>query len=293
MSAAASAPAPPPGRCSASAVPGRAAPITQSATGCRRTRSASRTTPSGPSQRRLVSSLEPLATASALPSAIPSSQLRCPPPAHIYGGRDPAARPLSASTSHNRLGNQRKGATMNHVILSGRLTRDPELDPQQHERAICKMRVAVDNGKYATTYVDVATFDRQAYACAEHLSKGRKVGVSGKPHLRRVARRRGQPARALRRDRPGRVPRPPARPAPGRAGPASRRAGAERRAAAVRARGAKPKRCHSWRSPPEPAPGGPATAVGPPPSSRGAHRPRRPAAQLPSRRRRGSPSGPT
>jgi single-strand DNA-binding protein len=69
---------------------------------------------------------------------------------------------------------------MNHVILSGRLTHDPELVHSSSERAICRMRVAVDNGKYDTTYIDVATFDRQAYACAEHLSKGRKVGVSGR-----------------------------------------------------------------------------------------------------------------
>lgn len=68
---------------------------------------------------------------------------------------------------------------MNHVILSGRLTRDPEL-VRNNERAICRMRVAVNNGRYATTYVDVSAFDAQAEACAEHLSKGRKVGVSGK-----------------------------------------------------------------------------------------------------------------
>lgn len=68
---------------------------------------------------------------------------------------------------------------MNHVILSGRLVRNPEL-VHHDERAICRMRVAVDNGKYDTTYVDVTAFDRQAHACAEYLSKGRKVGVSGK-----------------------------------------------------------------------------------------------------------------
>jgi single-strand DNA-binding protein len=67
---------------------------------------------------------------------------------------------------------------MNHVIFSGNLTRDPEL-VHSGERAICRMRVAVDNGKHDTTYIDVASFDRQAYACAEHLSKGRRVGVSG------------------------------------------------------------------------------------------------------------------
>jgi single-strand DNA-binding protein len=68
---------------------------------------------------------------------------------------------------------------MNHVILTGRLVRNPQLT-HSDERAICRMRVAVDNGEHPTTYVDVATFDRQAHACAEYLSKGRKVGVAGK-----------------------------------------------------------------------------------------------------------------
>src|SRR6476619_1546068 len=68
---------------------------------------------------------------------------------------------------------------MNHVILSGRLVRNPEL-VHHDERAICRMRIAVNNGEHPTTYVDVTTFDRQAHACAEYLSKGRKVGVTGK-----------------------------------------------------------------------------------------------------------------
>ena len=67
---------------------------------------------------------------------------------------------------------------MNQVIISGHLTRDPQL-VHHEDRAICRLRVAVDNGDIPTTYVDVSAFDRQAYACAEYLSKGRKVGVAG------------------------------------------------------------------------------------------------------------------
>ena len=68
---------------------------------------------------------------------------------------------------------------MNTVSLTGHLTRDPNL---RHvgDRAICELRIAVDNGRHPTTYIDVTTFDGQAYTCAEYLTKGRKVGVNGR-----------------------------------------------------------------------------------------------------------------
>jgi single-strand DNA-binding protein len=72
---------------------------------------------------------------------------------------------------------------MNTVTMTGRLTRDPRLRHHE-ERPICEMRIAVDNGPHPTTYIDVTTFDGQAYTCAEYLAKGRKVGVDGALALR-------------------------------------------------------------------------------------------------------------
>jgi single-strand DNA-binding protein len=69
---------------------------------------------------------------------------------------------------------------MNSVNLIGRLTRDPELRSMPDSRSVCDLRVAVDNGQNDPTYVDVATFDKQAEACAQYLSKGRRVAVSGR-----------------------------------------------------------------------------------------------------------------
>jgi single-strand DNA-binding protein len=68
---------------------------------------------------------------------------------------------------------------MNNVTMTGHLTKDPNL---RHlgDRPICELRIAVDNGRHPTTYIDVTTFDGQAYACAEYLAKGRKVGFAGK-----------------------------------------------------------------------------------------------------------------
>jgi single-strand DNA-binding protein len=67
---------------------------------------------------------------------------------------------------------------MNNVSLIGNLTEDPKL-VERSERPVCEMRVAVDNGRFQTTYIDVRAFDEQAYTCAEYLHKGRKVAVSG------------------------------------------------------------------------------------------------------------------
>jgi single-strand DNA-binding protein len=69
---------------------------------------------------------------------------------------------------------------MNNVTITGHLTDEPELKHLGAERAVCEMRVAVDNGRHPTTYIDVRTFDGQAYTCAEYLAKGRKVGVEGR-----------------------------------------------------------------------------------------------------------------
>ena len=68
---------------------------------------------------------------------------------------------------------------MNTVSMTGRLTKDPDLK-HVGDRAICEMRLAVDNGRHPTTYIDVVTFDGQAYACAEYLSKGSRAGADGK-----------------------------------------------------------------------------------------------------------------
>jgi len=73
---------------------------------------------------------------------------------------------------------------MNNVTITGRLTGEPKLKHTADERALCEMRVAVDNGNHPTTFIDVKAFDTQAYTCAEYLAKGRKVGVEGRLVMR-------------------------------------------------------------------------------------------------------------
>src|SRR6476659_6602701 len=68
---------------------------------------------------------------------------------------------------------------MNAVSLSGYLTHDPKLI-YRNNRPICEMRLAVEGEGNFPTYIDIPTFDGQAYVCAEYLRKGNKVAVSGR-----------------------------------------------------------------------------------------------------------------
>lgn len=75
---------------------------------------------------------------------------------------------------------------INRVVLSGNLTRDPELRTHG-ETTICNMRLAVNNrvkreGEWQdkACYFDVAVFGTQAENCAKYLSKGRPVALDGR-----------------------------------------------------------------------------------------------------------------
>ncbi|HXG63410.1 MAG TPA: single-stranded DNA-binding protein [Planctomycetota bacterium] len=76
----------------------------------------------------------------------------------------------------------------NHVVLVGRLARDPELRYTAQGKAVAHLTVAV-NHRYVkedgskveeTAFVDVTVWNRQAEAVAEFLTKGRAVLVSGR-----------------------------------------------------------------------------------------------------------------
>lgn len=70
---------------------------------------------------------------------------------------------------------------MNSVNLIGRLTRDPELRHAPSGTAVCILRIAVNGVRDGEVcFVDVVAFEKQAEACAAHLTKGREVAVSGR-----------------------------------------------------------------------------------------------------------------
>jgi single-strand DNA-binding protein len=69
---------------------------------------------------------------------------------------------------------------VNNVNLIGRLTRDPELRSTTGGTSVCKLRVAYDQGRDSTGYVDVTVFQKAAEDCAEYLVKGQEVGISAR-----------------------------------------------------------------------------------------------------------------
>ena len=77
---------------------------------------------------------------------------------------------------------------LNRVVITGNLTRDPELRSTPGGTPICKLRVAVNSrrkdqsGEWVDkpNYFDVTVWGAQGENCATYLSKGRPVAVDGR-----------------------------------------------------------------------------------------------------------------
>lgn len=78
-------------------------------------------------------------------------------------------------------------SNINSVVITGNLTRDPELRSTPGGQSVCQLRVAVngrvkrnDQWQDEPNYFDVTVWGGQAENCATYLAKGRKVGVNGR-----------------------------------------------------------------------------------------------------------------
>jgi single-strand DNA-binding protein len=77
---------------------------------------------------------------------------------------------------------------INTVVVTGNLTKDPELRSLQSGTSVCKLRIAVNsrrknaNGEWEDkpNYFDVTVWGAQGENCATYLSKGRPVAVQGR-----------------------------------------------------------------------------------------------------------------
>jgi single-stranded DNA-binding protein len=70
---------------------------------------------------------------------------------------------------------------VNSVTLVGHLTQDPVLRELSDGRAVCDMRLAVnDQPDQPPLFIDVATFGASAAACERYLAKGRQIAVTGR-----------------------------------------------------------------------------------------------------------------
>src|ERR671916_2767133 len=77
---------------------------------------------------------------------------------------------------------------INRVVLTGNLTRDPELRSLPSGMAVCSLRVACNtrrkdgSGQWVDkpNYFDVTVWGAQGENCANYLSKGRPVAIDGR-----------------------------------------------------------------------------------------------------------------
>ena len=78
---------------------------------------------------------------------------------------------------------------MNHVILSGRLTKDPEIRYTSNNKAVASLTLAVDdgkdkNGERKTQYIPCVAWEKTAELIDKHFLKGDPLTVIGKISVR-------------------------------------------------------------------------------------------------------------
>jgi single-strand DNA-binding protein len=97
-------------------------------------------------------------------------------------------------------------SNINVVVLTGNLTRDPELRSLPSGTSVCDMRVAVNtrrkNGATGEwedkpNYFDVKVWGAQGENCARFLAKGRPVAVQGRLEWREWETQDGQKRQAV------------------------------------------------------------------------------------------------
>ena len=80
------------------------------------------------------------------------------------------------------------GSNINRVIITGNLTRDPELNALPSGTSVCSLRIAC-NGRRRSgegqwedvpNYFDVTVWGQQGENCHKFLAKGRAVAVDGR-----------------------------------------------------------------------------------------------------------------
>ena len=97
-------------------------------------------------------------------------------------------------------------SNVNVVVITGNLTRDPELRHTPGGTAVCELRVAVNSrrkdgqsGEWIDkpNYFDVTVWGGQGENCANYLSKGRPVAIEGRLDWREWEARDGGKRQAV------------------------------------------------------------------------------------------------
>jgi single-strand DNA-binding protein len=87
---------------------------------------------------------------------------------------------------------------LNHIVLMGRLTRDPELRRTQSGVAVASFTLAVDrdfqsrdSGEKQTDFIDIVAWRNTAEFVSKYFTKGRMAVVSGRLQIRDWTDREG------------------------------------------------------------------------------------------------------
>jgi single-strand DNA-binding protein len=96
-------------------------------------------------------------------------------------------------------------SNINVVVITGNLTRDPELRSTPGGTPVCKLRVAVNSrrkdqsGEWVDkpNYFDVTVWGAQGENCNTYLSKGRPVAINGRLEWREWEAKEGGKRQAV------------------------------------------------------------------------------------------------
>ena len=87
---------------------------------------------------------------------------------------------------------------LNHIVLMGRLTRDPELRYTQSQIPVASFRLAVDRdfggrdgGERQTDFIDIVAWRSTAEFVSKYFTKGSMAAVSGRLQIRDWTDREG------------------------------------------------------------------------------------------------------
>ncbi len=94
---------------------------------------------------------------------------------------------------------------INRVVMTGNLTRDPELRSLPSGMSVCSMRLACNTRRKGAggewedkpNYFDVTVWGQQGENCARFLSKGRPVALDGRLEWREWETQDGQKRQAV------------------------------------------------------------------------------------------------
>src|SRR4051794_41285553 len=84
---------------------------------------------------------------------------------------------------------------MNQVLLTGRLTRDPDMRNLASGKTVTQFGIATNDyrgGSEHSEYHNVVTWDRLAEICGQYLGKGQQVAIEGRLQTRSWDDDRGQ-----------------------------------------------------------------------------------------------------